>query len=187
MSQSATDLLSRATADIAAAVGRIAEADIARLVDALAAASHVAVYGCGREGLQMRGLAMRLFHLGRSVSVVGDMTTPPVGRGDLFLVTAGPGFLSTALALAEVAKSAGAKVMAITAEPDGAVPKIADEVLVIPAQTMASDRGETVSALPMGSVYEGALFLLFEIAILRLKAKLGVTDQAMRANHTNLE
>lgn len=74
----------------------------------------------------MRGLAMRLFHLGRSASVVGDMTTPAIGPGDLLLVSAGPGMLSTALALTEVAKTAGAKVMTVTATPDGAVPKNSD-------------------------------------------------------------
>jgi 6-phospho-3-hexuloisomerase len=41
--------------------------------------------------------------------------------------------------------------------------------------------------LPMGSVYEGALFVLFEVMILKLKSSLNVTDQVMRSNHTNLE
>ncbi len=39
----------------------------------------------------------------------------------------------------------------------------------------------------MGSVYEGALFLMFEIVVLLLKERLGVSDAFMRANHTNLE
>jgi 6-phospho-3-hexuloisomerase len=39
----------------------------------------------------------------------------------------------------------------------------------------------------MGSVYEGALFVLFEVIILKLKASLKVTDEVMRSNHTNLE
>ena len=39
----------------------------------------------------------------------------------------------------------------------------------------------------MGSVYEGALFLLFEVMVLRLRDILGVTPDAMRARHTNLE
>ncbi|NND20292.1 MAG: 6-phospho-3-hexuloisomerase, partial [Silicimonas sp.] len=47
--------------------------------------------------------------------------------------------------------------------------------------------GSATSLLPMGSVYEGALFLLFEIMILRLRDRLGVTPDAMRARHTNLE
>jgi 6-phospho-3-hexuloisomerase len=39
----------------------------------------------------------------------------------------------------------------------------------------------------MGSVYEGALFLLFEVMVLRMKASLGVSPEAMRARHTNME
>jgi 6-phospho-3-hexuloisomerase len=77
--------------------------------------------------------------------------------------------------------------MSITAEPEGPVPKMSDDILVLPAQTMASDHGENISILPMGSVYEGALFVLFEVIILKLKSSLKVTDQVMRSNHTNLE
>ena len=32
------------------------------------------------------GFAMRLYHMGVPVAVEGDMTTPPVGPGDLFLL-----------------------------------------------------------------------------------------------------
>lgn len=181
------NLFTRAIRDLSGAVERIDDRDVDRVVSCISNARHVSVFGCGREGLQIRGFAMRLFHLGRSVSVVGDMTTPAITKGDLLLVTAGPGTLSTALALVGVAKAAGARVLTITAEPEGPVPKMSDEILVLPAQTMASDHGENISILPMGSVYEGALFVLFEVIILKLKSSLKVTDQVMRSNHTNLE
>ena len=141
----------------------------------------------GAKDCKSEGSQCVSFHLGRSVSVVGDMTTPAISKGDLLLVTAGPGMLSTALALVGVAKMAGAHVLTITAEPEGPVPKMSDEILVLPAQTMANDQGENVSILPMGSVYEGALFVLFEVIILKLKMSLKVTDEVMRSNHTNLE
>lgn len=173
--------------DLSGAVERIDGRDVDRVVSCISNARHVSVFGCGREGLQIRGFAMRLFHLGRSVSVVGDMTTPAISKGDLLLVTAGPGMLSTALALVGVAKTAGAHVLTITAEPEGPVPKMSDETLVLPAQTMAKDHGKNASILPMGSVYEGALFVLFEVIILRLKESLKVADEVMRSNHTNLE
>ena len=181
------ELVQRAVSDIATALSKMEDESIDRIVEAILAARHVAVFGCGREGLQMRGLAMRLFHLGRAVSVVGEMTTPAIGSGDLLLISAGPGMLSTALALTEVGRKAGAKVMTITAVSEGAVPKNSDEVVVVPAQTMASDHGAEDLSLPMGSVYEGALFLLFEVVVLKLKARMGVTYEFMRANHTNLE
>lgn len=182
-----TTVYGQALAELGAVLDRIDDAAVDRAVATIASARHVAVFGGGREGLQIRGFAMRMFHLGRSVSVVGDMTTPAIGPGDLFLVTVGPGEISTALALVGVAKSAGAKVLVITAQPKGRVPLMADEVLHLPAQTMANDQGTGRSLLPMGSLYEGALFLLFEVMILKLKAALGVSAETMRANHTNLE
>ena len=51
------------------------------------------------------GFAMRMFHMGLDISVEGEMTTPPVGKGDLLIVSAGTGYISTALALMEVVKS----------------------------------------------------------------------------------
>jgi 6-phospho-3-hexuloisomerase len=41
--------------------------------------------------------------------------------------------------------------------------------------------------LPMGSLYEGSLFIVFEVMIAKLRAMLEVSPEAMRANHTNLE
>jgi 6-phospho-3-hexuloisomerase len=52
---------------------------------------------------------------------------------------------------------------------------------------MADDLAAANSVLPMGSLYEGAQYVLFEIMILKLRDRLGVTAEAMRANHTNLE
>jgi 6-phospho-3-hexuloisomerase len=152
----------------------------------IASAGKIVLYGCGREGLMMRALAMRLHHLGLSVAMQGDMAAPPLGPGDLFLCSAGPGELSTVTALMGVAQRDGAQVLMITAEPDQPSPRRADQLLVIPAQTMARDQGG-VSTLPMGSLFEGAMFLVFEIMILRLAAILGQTPEAMRARHTNME
>lgn len=180
-------LYRQALEELGAVLDKIDDGAVDRAVQAIATARHVAVFGGGREGLQIRGFAMRLFHLGHRVSVVGDMTTPAIGAGDLFLVTCGPGEISTAVALVGVAKAAGADVLVITAQPDGRVSKMADDVLVLPAQTMADDRGPGVSILPMGSVFEGGLFLLFEVMILKLKEVLGVSTEVMRSNHTNLE
>ncbi len=166
---------------------RIDEDAVGTAVEALATARRIALYGVGREGLQIKGVAMRLFHLGLAAAVVGDMTTPPIGAGDLLFVSAGPGDFSTVSALLGVAREAGARTLVVTAQPAGAAAARADIVLPIPAQTMADDTGAAVSVLPMGSLYEGAQYILFEVMILQLRERLGVSPEAMRANHTNLE
>jgi 6-phospho-3-hexuloisomerase len=161
---------------------------LAPVAAALAGAERIACYGVGREGLMMKALAMRLHHLGLDAHVVGDMTAPPLGAGDILLVSAGPGHFATVAALCGVATTAGARVICVTAEPEGAVPRAADMVLHIPAQTMAADQGAAAtSILPMGSLYEALMFLVFEVLVLDLRDRMGVAPDAMRARHTNLE
>lgn len=183
-----TDLYHSALSELEAVFDRLDDAQVDHAVRMIADANKIAVFAGGREKLQIMGFAMRLFHMGRNVAVEGDMTCPPLGKGDLFIVTIGPGEISTGLALMDVAKKAGATILFITAQPLGRGAAYADFVLTLPAQTMADDQGALKSStLPMGSLYEGALFVLFEVMILKLIDHLGISAEAMRANHTNLE
>lgn len=165
------------------------------LVDEISAAAgrggKVFVYGVGREGLMMKALCMRLFHLGLSAHCVFDMTTPPIAAPDLLIASAGPGGFSTVDAICGVARGGGARVVVLTAQPEtGSSVAYATAVAHIPAQTMADDRAGSESGralLPMGSVYEGAMFVLFEMAVYKLGQVLGRSPDEIRARHTNLE
>jgi 6-phospho-3-hexuloisomerase len=181
------DLALRALDDLARAFAGLAPDAADPLIEAILSAKRIALYGAGREGLQMDGFAMRLFHMGLDVHLVGDMTTPPIGTGDLLVVSSGPGASNVGEALIRVARDAGAKVAVVTAQPKARTPALADLVFHIPAQTMADDQGGGVSVLPMGSLFETAQMILFEIVILMLRSKLGETAETMRARHTNLE
>jgi 6-phospho-3-hexuloisomerase len=187
VSDSLPHLATRALADLAGAFQRLAPDAADPLIEAILAAKRIAIYGAGREGLQMDGFAMRLFHMGLDVHLVGDMTTPPVGPGDLLIVSSGPGASNIGDALIRVAKEAGAKIAVVTAQPEGRTPSLAKIVFHIPAQTMADDQGGGVSVLPMGSLFETAQMILFEIVVLKLRARRGETAETMRARHTNLE
>jgi 6-phospho-3-hexuloisomerase len=177
-----------ALAELSPVTARIDPGAIGAACALIARAGSLVLYGCGREGLQLRGFAMRLHHLGLRVAMQGDMAAPPVGPGDLLIASAGPGELATVTALMRIAREAGAAVLFLTAEPQAPASLLATQVLVIAAQTMARDRGAASSSvLPMGSVYEGALFLLFEVMVLDLRDRLGASAEAMRARHTNLE
>jgi 6-phospho-3-hexuloisomerase len=134
----------------------------------------------------MRAFAMRLFHLGFDVHVVGDMTTPPVGAGDALIVSAGPGAFSTVLGLMGVAKQANARTIVVTAQPEGAAAKQADAVVHLPAQTMADDQ-TSQGILPMGTVYEAAQLLFFELIVIQLRERSSQSADNMRERHTNLE
>jgi 6-phospho-3-hexuloisomerase len=180
-------LYQSALGELEAVFARIDQNSVDRAVDLIAGARRIALHGVGREGLQIKGFAMRLYHLGKDASVVGDMNCPPVEAGDLLIVSAGPGQFSTISALLDVARLAGAATLVVTAQPGGECAARASNVLHVPAQTMADDQAANGSVLPMGSLYEGALYILFEVMVLQLRDKLGMTAGAMRHRHTNLE
>jgi 6-phospho-3-hexuloisomerase len=188
VSDKSKSLFETALDELGGVLARVDESRIDAACKMLAGARQIVVYGCGREALQVKGFAMRLYHLGLPVSVVGDMTTPPLGPGDVFLASSGPGETSTVLTFMQVARDAGATNLLLTAQAESSAARQADFTLLIPAQTMANDQGaQKTSVLPMGSVFEGALFLLFEVMVLKLKALTGQSPDAMRARHTNME
>ena len=94
MTESLAQLSKGALSDLAGVFAAMPEDALDGLIEAIVEAKRIVVFGLGREGLQMRGFAMRLFHMGRDVAVWGDMTTPALGPGDLFIVSAGPGDLA---------------------------------------------------------------------------------------------
>lgn len=180
--------IERAAEEMKAAAAGADPKAISRLAKEIAKAKKIVLHGVGREGLMMRALAMRLYHMGLDAHVAGDMSAPPVGRGDLLIVSAGPGHFATIEALVGIATEAGARTACVTAQPKGKVPRACHTVLTIPAQTMANDSAsKAASVLPMGSLYEGAQYLTFEVLILMLRDQLKVPPSAMRKRHTNLE
>jgi 6-phospho-3-hexuloisomerase len=174
--------------EVTAVSSRVDLKQLNTFLDLIQGAHKIALYAGGREGLMIRALAMRLFHLGYEVSVVGDMTAPFLTNGDLLILSVGPGYVSTVDALRSVAQRDGATVICLTAQPDGRTARAADKIVYLPAQTMADDtEGRARSVLPMGSLYELVLFVFNEIVVLELLKRTGKTFGQARDRHTNLE
>ena len=167
-------------------LSKVSEEQLDALIDAILKARHILVFGLGREGLALRSFAMRLMHLGFNVHLVFDITVPPIGPGDILLVSVGPGHLATAEALIDIAHQAGGKVIVVTAEPEGQTSKKADQMVYISAQTMAKAE-RSVSRQAMGSAFEQSLWILFDALVPRLMAETGQTMEDLRARHANLE
>jgi 6-phospho-3-hexuloisomerase len=177
----------QALKEVAAVMDQLVAHASDALTQAFVVAHRIALHGMGREGRQMKGLAMRLFHLGLDAHVVGEMTTPPLGKGDLLFVSSGPGESATTSVLLDRARRAGAHTALVTSQPGSALAGSVDHVLYIPAQTMADDQGKKTSILPMGSLFEVSQMLVFELLAFRLRELKGETAESMRARHTNFE
>ena len=178
----------RALAEVGGVLDAVSGGDVEAMCSEIRAARRIACYGVGREGLMMKALCMRLMHLGLDAHVVGDMTTPPVGEGDLLLVSAGPGWLLDRRCAPRCRRDADARTLVVTAQPDGAVPRGADVVVELPAQTMADDRGGELRAC---SRWEASTRPLSSCSSTSSRSccatASGQAPDAMRERHTNLE
>ncbi len=117
----------------------------------------VFVAGAGRSGLVLRMAAMRLMHLGMTVHVAGDTTTPAISSGDLLLVASGSGTTSG------VVKSA-----------------------IIPA-AQKTDHGSSLSRQYSGSLFEQVLFLATEAIFQTLWDNTDEQAEELWLRHANLE
>ena len=182
------DYSNKISEEVSAVLSRVDGEQMQTFLDLIQQALKIALYAGGREGLMIRALTMRLFHLGYDVSVVGDMTAPFLTTGDLLILSVGTGYVATVDALRSVAQRDGATVLCLTAQPEGATALAADKIVYLPAQTMADDTGgKATSVLPMGSLYELVLFVFSEIVVLELLKRTGRTFGQARDRHTNLE
>ena len=64
----------------------ISDQQVDRMTKAIQGANHIFLAGAGRSGLMIRAFANRLLHLGYSVSLVGEISSPHTKSGDLFLL-----------------------------------------------------------------------------------------------------
>lgn len=180
------DRISTALAEIATVLHQTDENLATSFAQEILQADRVITYGLGREGLMLRAFTMRLMHLGFDAHIAGDVTAQPVGPGGLTIVGAGPGELRMAETIVRLAREAGARTVVITAQPDGPVPALADLIVTIPAQTMASD-AHSDSILPMGTAFEIALLIYLDLIAIRLREMTGQSMDDLRHRHFNLE
>ena len=174
--------------EIGQALTRVDSAAVEQMVQFLVQAKIIFVAGAGRSGLMIRSFAMRLAHMGRSVQVVGDVTTRGIGRRDVLLVASGSGETRGILAIAQSAIEHGAKVGVITIFPESPLARLAERRVVIPAPTPKSKRASAETSIqPMGTLFEQSLLLTLDVMVMMLMEKLGQTSEQMFNLHANLE
>ncbi len=161
--------------------------DVNPIVEKLLEAKRIYVAGGGRSGLMARAFAMRLMQLGLVAYVVGETTTPGIGKDDCLLVCSGSGETQVTVLVSRVAKEAGAHVIAITANPASSIARLADIRLVLDAPYKnAPDRGRP-SIQYAGSLFEQSLLVLTDAIALEVGRALGLTAEQLEQRHANLE
>ncbi|CAN7381438.1 SIS domain-containing protein [Microbacterium foliorum] len=152
----------------------------------LTSAPRVFVLGAGRSGLALRMTAMRLMHLGLTVHVAGDTTTPAIGTGDVLLVASGSGTTPGIVRAATAADEVGAKVIALTTALDSPVAQIATATVLVPA-AQKLDRDGARSVQYAGSLFEQAVVLIGDAFFHAAWQASGQTADELWPRHANLE
>ncbi len=184
-----TSSLAVIAAEIASALTRIerdAATDLSATADLVLEARRVFVLGAGRSGLALRMTAMRLMHLGLEVHVVGEVTAPAIGAGDLLLTASGSGTTGGIVRAAETAISAGARIAAITTAPASPLAALASAVIAVPAAGKL-DRSEAASAQYAGSLFEQTVVLIGDALFDALWHRSGQSADDLWPRHANLE
>ncbi|RYY09415.1 MAG: 6-phospho-3-hexuloisomerase [Alphaproteobacteria bacterium] len=153
---------------------------------ALSEASTVFVHGAGRSGVAVRALAMRLMHLGLTVHVVGETTTPAIAEGDVLLAVSGSGTTVSVVRSAETAVSVGARVVAVTNEASSPLAQAASLTLLVGAASK-TDRSGTASAQYAGSLFEQSVLLIGDALFHTVWQRSGQSAEALWPRHANLE
>jgi 6-phospho-3-hexuloisomerase len=179
------DKKDQAIAELRGTLDAIPPETVTELEERIRGAREIFCIGYGRSGLCSSGFAMRLMHLGLKSNSGGEMTAHPIGQGDLLIVTSASGSSKTLMPLVRKARSLGAQVALITTNRSSALAGIADVTVHIPAQTKC-DTVET-SVMPMGSIFEEAAFVMFDLIVADLMEQMQITNEEMVRRHANLE
>ncbi|UCD45542.1 MAG: SIS domain-containing protein [Candidatus Bathyarchaeota archaeon] len=171
----------------------IEDDEINRMVEVVLDAmdNKILLLGTGRSGFVGRAFALRLMHLGFNVYVSGETITPALTPDDLVLAISGSGTTTTVVAQAEVARSVGSKITAVTSHPDSPLAELSDDIVVVKGRTKIDQEfdydgrqiaGEYDNA-PLGTMFELSVMVFLDSVIAELMQKLGIHEIDLRRRH----
>jgi 6-phospho-3-hexuloisomerase len=176
--------------ELEGALKKVDPSSVENLVDAIIGANKVFVAGTGRSQLMVKGLAMRLMHLGFHAYVVGEIVTPAIEPDDLLIIGSGSGETSTLTVMASKAKKVGAKLALITIYPESTIGKLADLVVqIVAATTKSAGASAAKSIQPGANMFEQSMLLLCDATVIRIIEKNNIQDSNVNLmkTHANLE
>lgn len=180
-------------------LSEISEESLERFVETLVAHynSKVLIVGAGRSLLVGKSFALRLLHLGYQVYVLGDTLVPSISKGDLVVAISGSGSTKLVVTAVEAAKHAGATIATITSFPDSPVGKLSDVILRVKGRIIGEEEGRDYFSrqilgiheplAPLGTLFEDSCMILLDAMIPILMGRLGVTEEALKRRHANVE
>lgn len=152
-------------------------------IESISSSKRIFIAGAGRSGLVGRFFGMRLMHLGFESFIVGETTTPKIKEKDLLIAISNSGKTASIVNFAKRAKESNAKVLAITSSETSPLSDYANSILLLNGDISK----ESKKALPLGSLFELSSLIALESVVAALMERLSLSEESLKANHTNLE
>lgn len=171
--------------ELETSIKKIREKNVTDIIDKIKSHQRIFVYGTGRSGLMLKALAMRLMQIGLESYVVGETTTPSVGKGDLLIVASASGETGSVVMTAESAVKQGVDLIVISSDPESRLGRIQTPDIVIESATKFSNSEASIQ--PLGSLFEQMLLIVFDTVILEMSQEQEGSNADMAHRHASLE
>lgn len=148
-----------------------------KLADLITTNRKIFIYGSGRSGLVGELLAVRLVQLGLDVHLVGEMTTPIIGRSDLTLLISNTGETTSVVNTANIAGRIGSYVVSFTSDQRSKLAHASDMVVLLKPACINPEYA------PLGTVFEGSVLLFFDSFVADLMKKFDCGEAEMKSRH----
>ncbi|WP_035427030.1 MULTISPECIES: 6-phospho-3-hexuloisomerase [Sediminibacillus] len=174
--------------EITGVLNQVDTESVQRLAEELNSAKRIFVDGEGRTGLMGKAFAMRLMHAGFPVYVVGETITPSIAADDLYVALSGSGSTGGTYTKADKAREVGARVAAVTANPESPLSQLAHHAVYLPTATKKRLAHEPDTIQPLGNQFDQTLHLVLDASIIyAIEAFKSTSHEALKQQHTNLE
>jgi len=173
------------TNEVSNILSGVAPGELDGAVRQITESNAVFVAGTGRSLLMLKAFAMRLMHFGLNAHVVGETTTPAITERDLLVAASGSGETETVLLIAKKAVTAGATLLAITANRESSLSSIAGNPVIIPARS--KNDSAQLSWQPSGNSFEQSLLLVLDGIAITVSERHGISLADKLRLHANLE
>ncbi|MBR2572103.1 MAG: 6-phospho-3-hexuloisomerase [Clostridia bacterium] len=187
---SVKQILADVTDELRACFTGLKEEELQDLEKAILAARRVFVAGAGRSLLMIRGMAMRLMHMGFTAYVVGETVTPAIEPGDLLIIASGSGSTGTLVEIARRCRKAGAELALITTRPSSPIGELADLIVQVHAATTKVENGKEKTIQLGANTFEQSVLLIGDSVVIDIAGRDGGLDAKnaeLMKRHANLE
>jgi len=163
--------------------------ELSEFVAQIKKAGHIFLAGAGRSGIVVQAFANRLLHLGFSISIIGEISSPHSQEGDLMIICSGSGETDSLKILSSSAQQNNVDIALVTMKKHSTIARQANTILTLPGITKYEETKNDHQSFsqPMGTNFEQLAFLTFDSLILNLMDKIGETSETMLKRHANFE